>query len=429
MEKPGIAAEYPLTHLLTVSDLNRQVREQLEGAFALTWVTGEISNLTLAASGHIYFALKDDGAQVRCVVWRNKAQILGWRPENGQRVDVRALVTLYEPRGDYQLNVETMRRTGQGELFRRFLELKAKLEGEGLFDPAEKRPLPAFPRRIGIITSPQAAALHDVLTTLQRRAPHVNLTLYPTPVQGDGAAASVAKALAIAGQDGNDLLILCRGGGSIEDLWAFNEEVVARALHASPIPVICGIGHETDFTIADFAADCRAPTPTAAAELASPERDALLARLDQLKKQLSAAALRRLMDAGQRLDWLAGRLVHPKDRLLRQQEALDRLQARMVAALIRQAEQRRHRLQSLALRLCHASQSVLTLPTRRLENLAASLKQLDPLAVLERGYAVVHSEDDNIVRDASVLSSGQGLRITLARGKIKATVNACNSSA
>jgi len=407
---------------LTISDLNRQVRERLETTFPLTWVQGEISNLSRAPSGHLYFTLKDNQAQARCVVWRNKAQLLGWQPENGQQVDVRALVTLYEPRGDYQLNVETLRRTGQGALFQRFLELKAKLEAEGLFDPAGKRPLPAFVRRIGIITSPQAAALHDVLTTLRRRAPHVALSLYPTPVQGSDAAARIARALARAGQDKHDVLLLCRGGGSLEDLWAFNEEVVARALRASPVPVVCGIGHETDFTIAEFAADCRAPTPTAAAEMASPERDVLRAGLDRLSQRLSAGALRRLMDGGQRLDRLAAHLIHPRQHLQQQNEALDRLHARLSSALTRRCAQQAHLLQHLGLRLGHAGKAALNPVARRLESLAASLRQLDPFAVLERGYAVVRSADGRIIRDAAELAPGQQIDLTLARGQRKATV-------
>ncbi|OQA32464.1 MAG: Exodeoxyribonuclease 7 large subunit [Betaproteobacteria bacterium ADurb.Bin341] len=407
---------------LTISDLNRLVRERLETTFPLIWVQGEISNLSRATSGHLYFTLKDDQAQARCVVWRNKAQLLGWLPENGQQVDVRALVTLYEPRGDYQLNVETVRRTGQGALFQRFLELKTRLEAEGLFDPAGKRPLPAFPRRIGIVTSPQAAALQDVLTTLRRRAPHIALSLYPTPVQGSDAAARIAQALARAGQDGNDLLLLCRGGGSLEDLWAFNEEAVARALRASPVPVVCGIGHETDFTIAEFAADQRAPTPTAAAEMASPERDALRAGLDHLDQRLSAAALRCLMNYGQRLDHLTARLIHPRQRLLQQNETLDRLHVRLSAALTQRCAQQAHLLQHLGLRLGHAGKTALNLPAKRLESLATSLRQLDPFAVLARGYAVVRSEDGQIIRDAAQLSPGQQIDLTLAHGRSKATV-------
>ena len=304
--------------ILSVSMLNRLARERLESAFPLCWVAGEISNLTQAASGHVYFSLKDEGAQVRCVMFRNRAQLLGWRLENGQHVEARVLVSLYEARGDFQLNVETARQAGAGRLYEQFLRLKEKLEREGLFDDAGKRALPAFPTRIGIVTSLQAAALRDVLTTLARRAPHVHLTLYPTPVQGEGAAAQIASAIRAAGQHGEcDLLILCRGGGSLEDLWAFNDEALARTIRASTLPIISGVGHETDFTIADFAADQRAPTPTAAAELAAPARESLLNHLLMLHAQLHRQTAHRLEQYGQRLDLLAHRLQHPAQRLER----------------------------------------------------------------------------------------------------------------
>ncbi len=280
--------------VLSVSSLNRLVRDCLEAAFPLTWVGGEISNLTFAASGHVYFSLKDANAQVRCVMWRNRAQLLGWRPENGQQVEARALVSFYEPRGEFQLNIETIRRAGQGDLFERFLRLKAQLEAEGLFTAEIKRPLPEHPQALAIVTSLQAAALRDVLTTLRRRAPHVRIGLFPTPVQGEGAAGKIATALQLAAASDCDAIILCRGGGSIEDLWPFNEEVVARAIRASRLPVVAGIGHETDFTIADFAADLRAATPTAAAEILSPDRDALLAHLQQFRRRITLQLARGL---------------------------------------------------------------------------------------------------------------------------------------
>ena len=309
------AEQQPANQILSISSLNRLVRDCLESTFPLTWVAGEISNLTYAASGHVYFTLKDSSAQARCVMWRSRAQLLGWRLENGQQIEARALVSFYEPRGEFQLNVETVRRAGQGNLFERFLRLKEKLESEGLFAVDRKRPLPAFPRRIAIVSSLQAAALRDVLTTLHRRAPHLRISIFPTPVQGDGAGLKIADALAQAGASDCDVTILCRGGGSIEDLWAFNEECVARAIRASAIPVVAGVGHETDFTIADFAADRRAPTPTAAAELASPDRDALLGQLGRLGDQLRRRTARILFDYEQQLDWLAARLIHPSQRI------------------------------------------------------------------------------------------------------------------
>lgn len=430
--------------VLTVSTLNRLVRDCLEAAFPLTWIGGEISNLTYAASGHVYFTLKDEGAQVRCVMWRSRAQLLGWRLENGHKVEVRALVSFYEPRGEFQLNVETVRRAGQGNLFERFLELKAKLEKEGLFDPAGKHALPTFPQRIGIVTSPQAAALRDVLTTLRRRAPHIVLTLYPTPVQGEGAGERIAAALGLAAGDGNDVLILCRGGGSIEDLWAFNEETVARAIHASPVPVVSGVGHETDFTIADFAADLRAPTPTAAAELASPDRAALLARLDELGRHLERRVEHFLANQGQRLDWLAARLIHPAERLARQREHLDRLAGRLGRALSHQADMRRHQLHlagqrlqaarpqpqrraeslaNLAVRLRQAAGHDLSGRSAKLQRLAAGLNQLNPHNVLARGYALAIAQDGRAVRDANELAPEDRLRLVFAHGSADATVN------
>ncbi len=245
---------------ISVSALNQAAARLLERNFPLTWVSGEVSNFTRAASGHWYFTLKDDAAQVRAVMFRGRAQHVGFTPKNGDKLEVRALVTLYTPRGDFQLNVEAIRRSGTGNLYEAFLKLKDKLNAEGLFSPERKRALPVFPRTIGIVTSPKAAALHDVLTSFARRAPHVKLIVYPTPVQGEGAGQKIAQTLATASRRAEcDVLLLCRGGGSLEDLWAFNEEVVARAIVASTIPIICGVGHETDITIADFTADLRAP--------------------------------------------------------------------------------------------------------------------------------------------------------------------------
>ena len=261
---------------LTVTELNRRSRQVLENQFGLIWVVGEISRATLASSGHWYFVLKDEGAAIDCAMFKGRAQYLDFKPENGLKVEVRARVTVYEPRGAYQLAVEQMRHAGLGALFEAFEKLKARLGKEGLFDEARRKPLPAHPRAIAIVSSPAAAALRDILTTLARRAPMVPVILYPTLVQGEGAAAQVARAIATANARREcDVLIVARGGGSLEDLWAFNDEAVARAIAASAIPVVSGVGHETDFTIADFAADLRAPTPTAAAELASPDRDAL----------------------------------------------------------------------------------------------------------------------------------------------------------
>jgi len=429
--------------ILSVSELNRQVRQALESNFPLLWVAGEISNLTYAASGHVYFSLKDSAAQVRCVMWRTRAQTLGWRLENGQQIEARALVSFYEPRGEFQLNIEAIRRGGQGDLFRRFLELKARLEAEGLFAQERKRALPTFPRRIAIVTSPQAAALRDVLSTFARRAAHVTLTLYPTPVQGEGAGARIAAALQAAGRDDHDLVLLCRGGGSIEDLWAFNEEVLARAIVACPLPVIAGVGHETDFTIADFAADLRAPTPTAAAELAAPDREGLLARLNQEQARLARAMQNRLQQAAQRLDWVSARLLHPAQQIHRSRDATEQLRERLQRAFARRTEQAHHRLQlagqrlqvlrrrpamsmprlhTLAARLLRAGEQLQQGRLSQLDHLAASLRQLDPHAVLSRGYALARTADGSVVRNATQLSAGAALQVQLAQGYVDTQV-------
>jgi exodeoxyribonuclease VII large subunit len=430
--------------ILSVSSLNSRVRDCLESAFPLTWVGGEISNLTYAASGHVYFSLKDASALVRCVMWRSRAQLLGWRLDNGQQVEARVLVSFYEPRGEFQLNVEAIRRAGQGDLFERFLQLKAKLESEGIFAADCKKRLPSFPRRLGIVTSLQAAALRDVLTTLHRRAPHVSITLFPTPVQGEGAGAKIAEAITLAGRSDCDTIILCRGGGSIEDLWAFNEESVARAIRASVIPVISGVGHETDFTIADFAADLRAPTPTAAAELASPDRDALVDRLTQLENQLGRRLDRSLSDRLQRLDWLVARLIHPAERLRQRQRETATLSNRLQNALRRQTEHSAVRLQAIGLRhtsagprpeklaeglahlhyrLTRQSEWAISQHSGKLNTLASSLSQLDPHAVLSRGYTLAIGTDGRAVRNASRLSPGELLKLRFASGSAEATVN------
>src|SRR5207248_2021079 len=316
--------------VVTVSELLRSVRDTLERRFPLLWVRGELSNLSRAPSGHRYFTLKDRGAQVDCVMFRSRAAALETELREGMQVEAQVLVSLYEPRGRFQLTVEALRPAGLGPLYERFLRLKEKLEREGLFDPAAKRELPTHPRTIGVITSLAAAALRDVLTTLRRRNAAVAVIVYPAPVQGEGAAARIAGALATASARAEcELLLLVRGGGSIEDLWPFNEESVARAIRSSTIPVLVGVGHESDFTIADFAADRRAPTPTAAAELATPARLELLKNLEACARCLSREMRRRLQYAMQSLDGCAKRLVHPAERLRRSQQSLTQLRTRL----------------------------------------------------------------------------------------------------
>jgi exodeoxyribonuclease VII large subunit len=387
--------------VLSVSALLRSVRDTLERRFPLAWIGGEISNFRPASSGHWYFTLKDEAAQVDCVMFRSRAAALDWEPAEGMRVEARALVTLYEPRGRFQLNVEHMRRAGLGPLYERFLKLKAQLEKEGLFDPAAKREIPAFPGCIGVVTSRQAAALRDVLTTLQRRNPSIAVIVYPVPVQGDGAAAKIAATLALANARAEcDVLLLVRGGGSIEDLWQFNEEVVARAIRASSIPVVVGVGHETDVTIADFAADRRAPTPTAAAEMVSPSREELLARVAELAQRASREALRRIEYAMQLVDALSRRLVHPRERLRASRQLLEQLAARLASAAAR-------RLDNFAAQLAQ---------------LKAGLVSLNPSAVLERGYSLTSNAQGEVVVDAGRVAEGDRLTTTLAKGWIESEV-------
>lgn len=428
----------PNATVLSVSELNRRARQLLEGNFPLLWVSGEVSNLTRAASGHVYFSLKDEAAQVRCVMFRSRAQVLPWRLENGQQVEVQVLVSLYEARGDFQLNVEAMRRAGLGQLFEAFSRLKAKLEQEGLFAAERKRELPLYPRAIGIVSSPQAAALRDLLIALARRAPHVPVIVYPTLVQGEQAAAGVAAALATANRRNEcDVLIVARGGGSIEDLWAFNEEVSARAIAESRITVISGVGHETDFTIADFAADLRAATPTAAAELVSAGWFSARREVQQAQSQLQSLLRQQLEKRMQSLDILAHRLISPQQRLQQSRQNLQLLQGRMRHAA-HAALRSRHVLldrQQLALqrarpqlntyqgRLQLLGQELANVMQRRLqedrtacERMSGALSHLNPEATLARGYSIVRDSAGNIVRASSQLQAGDEIRLRFGSG-------------
>ncbi|HEX3637893.1 MAG TPA: exodeoxyribonuclease VII large subunit, partial [Paraburkholderia sp.] len=393
--------------VVPVSALNRAIGTMLERSFPLVWVAGEVSNFTRAASGHWYFSIKDAQAQMRCVMFRGRAQYAEFTPREGDRIEVRALVTMYEPRGELQLNVEAVRRTGQGRLYEAFLRLKAQLEAEGLFAAERKRPLPAHPRAIGIVTSLQAAALRDVLTTLSRRASHIPVIVYPATVQGAGVSTKLAAMVDAANARREvDVLIVCRGGGSIEDLWAFNEEVLARAIAESAIPVVSGVGHETDFTIADFAADVRAPTPTGAAELVSPQRVLLLRELDHRHATLARGFGRMMERRAQQLDWLARRLVSPAERLTRQRTHLQQWSVRLASAGARPVRDARARfsllqmrwqrwrpdlaahqtkLGNLAQRLDAALLRQHERQVARIDTLAARLEVLSPQRTLERG--------------------------------------------
>ncbi len=436
--------------ILSVAALNRLVRQTLEQRLPLTWVAGEISNLMRASSGHWYFSLKDRDAQVRCVMFRNRNQFIDWQPDNGMQVEVRATPTLYEPRGEFQLQVDTLRRAGLGTLFEAFEALKLKLGREGLFDLDRKRNLPAFPRRVGIVTSPQAAALRDVLTTLQRRMPGLPVVLYPTQVQGRDAAMQIVAALNSAYQHAEcEVLIVCRGGGSIEDLWSFNDEGVARAITASPMPVVSAVGHETDFTIADFVADVRAPTPTAAAELVSPNHATLLRTLSTLHARLIRTLRHRLDVHAQQLDYLTRRLIHPASRLHTQQIALRhwalRLQSAQRNLLARcnwQATAQSQRLlrttpaiSRLNRQLEQTTQTLAWTMRQRLSSAQQTIQRntshlihLSPEAVLARGYSIVHNAQGEIVQSSKNLQLGDTLSIQFAEGQVNATVTDNNNA-
>lgn len=434
----------PGPQILTVSALARSVRDLLEHRYPLLWVAGEISNLAVAKSGHAYFVLKDEQAQARCVMFRSRHQNLGWEPQEGMQIEAQVLVSLYEARGEFQLNVETMRRAGLGARFEAFVKLRDRLEKEGLFEEAAKRPLPAFPRAIGVITSRDAAAFRDVLTTLKRRNPSIPVILYPVPVQGTRAAEEIASALARAGRRREcDVVLLVRGGGSIEDLWTFNEEIVARAVRACPLPVVTGIGHETDFTIADFAADRRAPTPTAAAELVSPERERLLETIAVLARKIDACTRRELERRMLHVDQLGRRLLHPGTRLAAQGELFAQLRLRLgsaaarlltdrrwrVSELLQRSRARLPRVNELAAQSAHlfarlraAARAELERTAARCASLGASLSHLDPAKVLERGYSIVQKPDGRVVRDSAALVLGEAVVLRLAKGSAGARI-------
>jgi exodeoxyribonuclease VII large subunit len=420
---PDPAAARP--RVWEVSSLLGALSDALQARFGAVVVRGELSGFSRAASGHCYFNLKsrDGNAGLRCAMFRRAASLVDFAPQDGQEVEVRGRLALYEPRGELQLIVEGMRRAGAGALMEQFLRLKARLAAEGLFDPAVKRPLPVMPQRIGIVTSLAAAALHDVASALARRAPQVELIIYPAPVQGAEAGGLLARAVELASARAEvDLLLLCRGGGSLEDLWAFNDERVVRAVAACAVPVVSGVGHETDFTLADFAADVRAPTPTAAAELAAPERAALLATLASLQRLLQSRLDHRLDREAQRLDRLQLHLARPTDALRRQRQTqallAQRLERVLPAALAQQAQA----LARLQQRLQRAAQQQRQQAAHRQAVLQARLAALDPARALRQGYARVQDAQGRTVTSVQQLAPGQALTGVLADGHFDATV-------
>lgn len=403
-----------------MAGLLEAVSQSLAERFSVVVVGGEIAGFTRAASGHCYFGLKDaDGqaASLRCAMFRRAAAMLDFAPGEGVLVEVRGRVAVYEPRGELQFVVEAMRRAGAGTLYEQFLKLRARLAAEGLFDEEAKRALPAHPRRIGVITSAAGAALHDVLTALARRAPQVEVVVYPSPVQGAEAPPALVRALQTANARAEvDVLLLVRGGGSLEDLWAFNDERVVRAVATSALPIVCGVGHETDVTLCDLAADLRAPTPTAAAELAAPSRAHLLQRLESLERSLILRTDHRLQSLAQRLDRLALRLARPTDSLARQRRLLELLAQRASAAPRRRIELQGQRLTHLEQRHERAHREILVRQHTRLDSLQARLLALDPQHVLARGYAWLDDGQGGAITSVQALQPGGEVRAVLADG-------------
>ncbi|MCY1348547.1 Exodeoxyribonuclease 7 large subunit [compost metagenome] len=431
--------------VLTVSQLNQRARHLLEDVFPQVWVEGEISNLARPASGHLYFTLKDAQAQVRCALFRQNALRVRQALRDGLAVRVRGKVSLFEGRGDYQLIADAVEPAGDGALRLAFEALKEKLAAEGLFAAERKRPLPAHPQRIGIVSSPTGAVIRDIISVFRRRAPQVQLTLIPTAVQGFDATAQIVRALALADAQGFDALILARGGGSLEDLWCFNEEAVARAVAACRTPIVSAVGHETDVSISDFVADVRAPTPSAAAELLAPDASDLQQRLDGLRRRLVLRMREHLTRERLRLDGLFRRLRHPGERLRQQAQRLDDLDMRLRRAFERQLQVRherlarldtrlaaqhpgrtlallRQRLESLAERLPRAARNAIKERRQKLDALAQTLHVVSPLATLGRGYSILLDERGQAIRAASQTRPGQRLKARLAEGELDVRV-------
>lgn len=442
-------ASTPDRDVYTISRLNQEARELLESGLARVWIEGELSNVARPASGHLYFTLKDSRAQVRAAMFRSRNQLLRFRPAEGMQVLVRAKVSLYEPRGDYQLIVEQMQEAGDGVLQQAYDALKLKLEKEGLFDPGRKQPLPAMPERLGVITSPSGAAIRDVMSVLARRFPALPVVIYPVPVQGKTAGQVITDMLqTVAQRNECDVLILTRGGGSLEDLWAFNEEPVARAIADCPIPLVSAIGHEVDFTIADFVADMRAPTPSAAAELVSPDQAEWLEQLRAIDVRLARRMQHCTDSLRQRLQWLGHRLNlrHPGQQLRQQAQRQDELEARMRLAIRTHFSRLQTRLQAgharlqqatpahrigrlrvecdaLGHRLTTAMHALLANRQQRLAIAGRSLDTVSPLATLERGYSIVTRVKDNtIVRKGTSVKVGDQIKTRLSKGRLVSTV-------
>jgi len=441
-------------NIYTVSRLNDEVRLLLEDTFPRVWVEGEISNFAAPGSGHWYFSLKDASAQVKCAMFRGSQRSLGFVPKDGTHVLIRARVSLYPNRGDYQLIADFMEERGEGKLRRAYELLKKKLEAAGLFDPAHKKPFPAFPRQIGVVTSSTGAAIRDILTVLKRRFPCVPVIIYPTLVQGDTAAPTIVKAIQTANRRNEcDVLIVARGGGSLEDLWPFNEEIVAHAIYQSQIPIISGIGHEVDFTIADYVADRRAPTPSAAAEIITPDKAELAQSIARSKQLILRQMYNKLKACKQHLLFTQKHLSqqHPKNRLTQKMQLLDniemklsQLQNRLLSKLREKLQdcsarlQRKtpiHYIRQLANQMVFRQQQLINLVTMQinrkktvLANAAAKLDALSPLATLQRGYAIVTTPDQHILHAASEVKPGDDIRVRLLQGSLECKVERINNN-
>ena len=424
---------------ISVSELNALAKALLEDHLAGLWIAGEVSNLTRAASGHYYFSLKDSRAQVRCAMFKGAAMRLAKPLKEGDHIEVSGRISIYEARGEFQITVNEVRLKGLGQLYEAYERLKAQLQAEGAFAAERKKPLPARAQCIGIVTSLAAAALRDVVTTLKRRAPEIPVIVYPTAVQGAGSEFQIAQAIKTASQRAEcDVLIVCRGGGSIEDLWAFNEEPVVRAIEACAIPVVSGVGHETDFTLADFVADVRAPTPTGAAELVSPNRQESLHRLAQAKGRLKTVLEQRYFDASQKLDWLARQIRHPRQKLDEQRTYIHKLAQTLSYSMTQnvRAHTARFERQTQALKHCrpdisvyrqdidrfqttlsHTFRQLLAQRRQSLNAQTALLEAVSPQQILERGFSVVKNTRGQVIRNADTLKQGQKLHITFADGE------------
>ncbi len=390
------------TKVFSVKEINRLVRELLEQSFPSFWITGEISNFISASSGHWYFSLKDEEAQVRCTMFKNKNMAAEWIPKNGEKIEAKCLIGLYEARGEYQLNIEQIRHAGAGLLSEAFNQLKEKLLKEGLFEVSRKKPIPQFPRSIGVITSPTGAAIEDILITLKRRSPHIPIIIYPSLVQGKEAPPAIVRAIETANaREECDVLILARGGGSIEDLWAFNEEIVARAIVASKIPTITGVGHETDSTIADFVSDLRAPTPTGAAELITSHTFELIKTIQVYKNQLNKLIAGLIRELVQKIDYLEKRLVSPRQQIQRQKEQIYQYIQRINQSMKNVVIQYRLHIDKLKLNLDH----------------------LSPHAVLSRGYSIITDVDGQIVNNVTQLKLDDKIHIQLNHGQADANIS------